>query len=56
VTKIPNISDILASHSNQDKTREKKVAALQERIILRMLERSVEKLAYPKRPHLKIVK
>ena len=56
MTKTPNIADILASHSNKDKTREKKVAALQERIIHRMLERSVEKLAYPKRPHLKIVK
>jgi hypothetical protein len=34
----------------------KKMAALQEKVITRMLERSVEKPAHPKRPQLKLVK
>ena len=86
MTKIPNIADILASYSNQDKTleesatdlgaiilemsREKqydgkhskrmgdlKIAkALQEKVILRMLDRGIEKPGHPKRPHLTVVK
>ena len=34
----------------------KKMAALQEKVITRMLERCVEKPAHPERPELKIVK
>jgi len=34
----------------------KKMAALQEKILTRMLERSVEKPARPKRPQLKVIK
>ena len=34
----------------------KKMAALQEKVITRILERSVEKPAQPKRPQLKIIK
>ena len=34
----------------------KKMATLQEKVITRILERSIEKPAYPKRPQLKIVK
>ena len=84
--KIPNIADIIASYSNQDKSlhesaadlgaiilemeREKisagknskrlaelkKLATLQENIVLRMLDNSIEKSDPPKRPHLKVVK
>jgi len=34
----------------------KKMAALQEKVITRILERSVEKPAHPQRPQLKIIK
>jgi len=34
----------------------KKMAALQEKVITRILERSVEKPAHPQRPELKIIK
>ena len=84
--KIPNISDIIASYANQDKTlyesaadlgaiilemeREelhygkhtkrlaelKKVAALQDTVVSRLLEKSIEKPEPPKRPHLTVVK
>ena len=84
--KIPNIADIIASHSNQDKTLQetaadlgaiilemereeqyygkhtkrmaklKKLAELQERIIHRMLDKSLEEHDQPKRPHLTVVK
>ena len=86
MTKIPNIADIIASHSNQDKTLQesaadlgaiilemereeecygkhtkrlaelKKLAELQERIIHRMLDKSIDESEQPKRPHLTIVK
>ena len=86
MTKIPNITDIIASHFNQDTTLEdsaadlgaiilemsrekqyygehtrrmtelKKIAAVQEEVILRMLERSVAESDQPKRPHLTVVK
>ena len=86
MTKIPNIADIIASYSNQDKTLQetaadlgaiilemeheekyygkhtkrltelKKLAALQENVIHRMLDKSIEKSHQPKRPHLTIVK
>ena len=84
--KIPNIADIIASYSNQDKTLEesaadlgamilemeregknyskhtkrmaklKKLAELQEIVVHRMLDNSIEKANQPKRPHLTIVK
>ena len=83
---IPNIADIIASYSNQDKTLEesaadlgamilemerdekyygkhtkrmaklKKLAELQEIVVHRMLDNSIEKANQPKRPHLTIVK
>jgi hypothetical protein len=83
---IPNIADIIANHSNQDKTLQetaadlgviilemereeecygkhtrrladlKKLAAPQEKIIHRMLDRSIEESDQPKRPRLTIVK
>jgi hypothetical protein len=86
MTKIPDITDIIAGHFNQDNPPEesaaepgaiilemkrekqyygehtrrmavlKKRAALQEKVILRMLERSIEKPAHPERPQLKVVK
>ena len=85
MTKIPNIADIIAGYSNQDKTlREsaadlgamildmeheecygrhsrrlaelKKLAALQEKVVHRMLDRSIEGREQPKRPHLRVVK
>ena len=86
MTKIPNIADIIASYSNQDKTlmesaadlgamilemeREeeyygqhskrlaelKKLAALQEKVVQRMLDRSIDESTQPKRPRLTIVK
>ena len=84
--KIPNIADIIASYSNQDKILEesaadlgamilemereekysgkhtkrmaklKKLAELQEMIVHRMLDRSIEKFDQPKKPHLTVVK
>ena len=84
--KIPNIADIIASYSNQDKTLQesaadlgamilemereeevygkhskrlaelKELAALQEKVVHRMLDKSVEEHDQPKRPHLTIVK
>lgn len=84
--KIPDIADIVARHSSQNKIlhdsaadpggiilqmkREKvqygehvrrmaeltKQAALEERILHRMLEKSVEEYGQPKRPQLKVVK
>jgi hypothetical protein len=84
--KIPNIADIIASYSNQDKTlyesaadlgaiifemeREhqyngshskrlaelKRIKALQETVIHRLLDNSIEKPDQPKRPHLTVVK
>ena len=84
--KIPNIADIIASYSNQDKTLEgsaadlgamilemereekyygkhtkrmtklKKLAELQEIVVHRMLDNSLEKANQPKRPHLTVVK
>ena len=84
--KIPNIADIIASHSNQDKTlqesaadlgamilemeREEEcygkhtkrmaelmnLAALQEMVVHRLLDNSIEESDQPKRPHLTIVK
>ena len=86
MTKIPNIADIIASHSNQDKTlyesaadlgaiilemeREvqiygkhtkrlaklRQLAELQEKVVHRMLDNSIEKSDQPKRPHLTVVK
>ena len=86
MTKIPNIAEIIASYSNQDKTLQesaadlgaislemereeecygkhtkrlaelKKLAALQEMVVHRMLDNSIEKSDQPKRPHLTIVK
>jgi hypothetical protein len=86
VEKIPNIADIIASYSNQDKTLEesaadlgamilemereeeyygkhtkrmaelKKIAALQEKVVHRLLDSSIEKSDQPKRPHLTVVK
>ena len=86
MTKIPNIADIIASYSNQDKTLQesaadlgemilemereekyygkhtkrltelKKPAALQENVVHRMLDKSIEKSDQPKRPHLTVVK
>jgi hypothetical protein len=86
MTKIPNIADIIASYSNQDKTLQesaadlgamilemereeqfygkhskrladlKKLAALQEKVVHRMLDKSVEEHDQPKRPHLTVVK
>ena len=83
---IPNIADIIASYSNQDKTlyesaadlgaiilemeREekyygkhskrlaelKKIAALQDIVVSRLLNNSIEKSDQPKRPHLTLVK
>ena len=83
---IPNIADIIASYSNQDKTlresaadlgaiilemeREekyfgkhtkrlaelKRIAALQETVVRRLLDNSIEKSEQPKRPHLTVVK
>ena len=84
--KIPNIADIIASHSNQDKTLQetaadlgaiilemereeefygkhtkrmaklKKLTELQEIVVHRMLDKSIEKSDQPKRPHLTVVK
>ena len=84
--KIPNIADIIASHSNQDKTLQetaadlgaiilemereeechgkhskrlaelKRARALQEKVVLRMLDSSIDKSDQPKRPHLTVVK
>ena len=84
--KIPNIADIIANYSNQEKTLQetaadlgaiileierekdfygehskrmaelKRLAALQERVLHRMLENSIEKSNQPKRPHLTVVK
>ena len=86
MTKIPNIADIIASYSNQDKTLEesaadlgamilemereeeyygkhtkrmaklKQLAELQEIVVHRMLDSSIEKSEQPKRPHLTVVK
>jgi hypothetical protein len=86
MTKIPNIAEIIASYSNQDKTLQesaadlgamilemereeecygrhskrlaelKELAALQEKVVLRMLDKSVEEHNQPKRPHLAVVK
>jgi hypothetical protein len=86
VDKIPNIADIIASYSNQDKTLEesaadlgamilemereeecygkhsqrlaklKQLAELQEMVVHRMLDNSIEKSEQPKRPHLTVVK
>jgi hypothetical protein len=86
MTKIPNIADIIASYSNQDKTLQesaadlgamilemereeecygkhskrlaelKKIAALQEKVVYRLLDSSIEKSDQPKRPHLTVVK
>ena len=86
VEKIPNIGDIIASYSNQDKTLQesaadlgamilemereekyygkhtkrltklKKLAALQEIVVHRMLDNSIDNSDQPKRPHLTIVK
>jgi hypothetical protein len=52
MTKILNITDI--EHTRRMAAL-KKMAALQEKVITRILERSVEKPAHPKRPQLKIV-
>ena len=84
--KIPNIADIIASYSNQDKTlyesaadlgaiilemekeekyygkhskrlaELKKIAALQDIVVSRLLNNSIEKSDQPKRPHLTLVK
>ena len=84
--KIPNIADIIASYSNQDKTlyesaadlgaiifemerqekyygkhtkrlaELKRIKALQETVIRRLLDNSIEKSDQPKRPHLTIIK
>ena len=86
MTKLPNIADIIAGQSNQDKTlyesaadlgamilemeREeelngktaerlaelKRVRALQEKVVFRMLERSIEGDDRPKGPRLRVVK
>ena len=86
MTKIPNIADIIASYSSQDKTLQesaadlgamimemereeqfygkhskrlaelKELAALQEKVVHRMLDKSVEEHDQPKRPHLTVVK
>ena len=86
MTKIPNIAEIIASYSNQDKTLQestadlgamilemereeqfygihtkrmaelKELAALQEKVVHRMLDNSIEKSDQPKRPHLTVVK
>jgi hypothetical protein len=86
MTKIPNIAEIIASYSNQDKTLQesaadlgamilemereeevygkhsirlaelKELAALQEKVVHRMLDKSVEEHDQPKRPHLTVVK
>ena len=82
MTKIPNIADIIASHSNQDKTLQetaadlgtiilemereeelheknterlaelKRVRALQEKVVMRMLDGNER----PKSPRLRVVK
>ena len=84
--KIPNIADIIASYSKQDKTLQesaadlgaiilemereekyygkhtkrmaklKKMAAVQEKVVHRMLDSSIEKSDQPKSPHLTVVK
>ena len=84
--KIPNIADIIAAYSNQDKTLQesaadlgamilemereaeyfgrhstrlaklKELAALQEKVVHRMLDRSIEGREQPKRPRLTVVK
>ena len=84
--KIPNIADIIASYSNQNKTLEesaadlgamilemereeecygkyskrlvelKYLAEVQEMVVHRMLDRSIEGREQPKRPHLTVVK
>ena len=84
--KIPNIADIIASYSKQDKTLEesgadlgaiilemkreeeyygkytkrmaelKILTALQEKVVHRMLDNSIEGHEQPKRPHLTVVK
>jgi hypothetical protein len=86
MTKIPNIAEILASYSNQDKTLQesaadlgaiilemeheeecygihskrlvelKELAALQEKVVPRMLDSSIKKSDQTKRPHLTVVK
>ena len=86
MTKLPNIADIIAAYSNQDKTLEestaglgamilemereegyygkhtkrmaklKKLAELQEIVVHRMLDNSIEKADQSKRPHLTVVK
>ena len=83
---IPNIADIIASFSNQDKNlhkstadlgaiilemeREekyfgkhtkrlaelKRIAALQETVVRRLLDNSIKKSEQPKRPHLTVIK
>ena len=86
MTKIPNIADIIASYSNQDKSLQetaadlgaiilemereeqcygkhtkrlaelKKLAALQEKVVQRILDNSIDEHDQPKRPHLTVVK
>ena len=86
MTKLPNIADILAGYSNQDKTLQesaadlgamilemereeechgrhskrlaklKELAAMQEMVVRRMLDSSIDKSDQPKRPHLTVVK
>ena len=86
MTKIPNIADIIASYSNQDKSLQesaadlgamilemereeechgkhskrlaelKRARELQEKVVLRMLESSIDKSDQPERPHLTVVK
>ena len=86
MTKIPNIADIIASYSNQDKSLQesaadlgaiilemereeecygkhskrlaelKKLVALQEKVVQRMLDRSIDESDQPKRPNLTVVK
>ena len=83
---IPNIADIIASYSNQDKILQesaadlgaiilemecqekcygkhtkrlaelKRIAALQETVVRRLLDNSIEKPDQPRRPHLTVVK
>ena len=86
MTKLPNIADIIAAYSNQDKTLQesaadlgamilemeheeenygehskrlaelKYLAEVQEMVVHRMLDRSIEGHEQPKRPHLTVVK
>lgn len=83
---LPNIADIIASYSNQEKNLQetaadlgatilemdrerlyygehtrrmaelKKIAELQEIVVHRMLDRSINKTDQTKRPHLRVVK